>query len=99
MATTYNPKISIKKGGAGAVDGTIASTIMALVFWAFQQYSIPMPVGMESLIEIAVGILTSAGVIAVKRFVGNWLKNHNIDVLEAPAPTEKIAVEETPKGN
>jgi hypothetical protein len=93
VTPVYSPVISAKKGGAGAIDGTIASVITFLVIWSFKSKQIPIPDGMETIIGSIVGVFVSAMVIAAKRFIGNWLKNHNIAVpaeLTEQPPTTTI---------
>lgn len=76
----YSRKISVKKGGAGAIDGTIAAIITALIISAAKHGPVALPEGAEGYIAAVVGLAVSAVVIAAKRYVGNWMKNKNIQM-------------------
>jgi len=87
MATSgYSSKISAKKGGAGAIDGAISGLITALIInYLTHNGTIPIPEGVAIYVSALVGILVSALVIAIKRFVGNWLKNKGIEIPDMAA--------------
>jgi len=80
----YNPAISVKKGQAGAIDGSIAAVVTMLIIWAFNSNSTTVPDGMANVISSGVGLVVSAVVVAVKRYVGNWLKNKGITIPQIP---------------
>jgi uncharacterized membrane-anchored protein len=89
-ASGYNPLISIKKSQAGAIDGSIAAVITMIVIWAFNSKSIAVPEGMATVISSVAGLVVSAVVVAVKRYIGNWLKNKGITIPQVPEqPTEQ----------
>jgi CDP-diglyceride synthetase len=84
VVSGYNPTISVKKGQAGAIDGSIAAVVTMIVIWAFNSKSIAVPEGMATVISSVVGLVISAVVVAVKRYVGNWLKNKGITIPQIP---------------
>ena len=73
----YSMKISAKKSSDGALDGAIASVVAAVVIGFMKQNITDMPAGTENAVATVVGVAVSAITVAVKRFIGNWLKHRD----------------------
>lgn len=75
----YEKKISVKKGGVGAIDGIIAGAVTTVVVGVLKQYITDMDPATENQIAAAVGVAVSAVVVAAKRFFDNWRKHRKDD--------------------
>jgi len=71
----YESKISVKKGGIGAIDGVIAGAVTALVIGFMKQKITDMDPATENQIAAAIGVAVSTAVVAAKRFIDNWMKH------------------------
>lgn len=73
----YSKKISATKSASGAIDGAIASIAAAVVIAFVKQNIDSMTPETENAVAASVGVIVSAAIVAVKRFVGNWMKHRD----------------------
>lgn len=71
----YDPKITAKKGGIGALDGAIVGLVATSVIGLMKTYIKDLSPDQENMIAGSVGIIVSAVVLAVKSYVSNMLKH------------------------
>jgi len=88
----YDVKVSMAKGGNGAIDGLIVAVVAAVVIkFVKSMLGADMDPNTENAIAVGVGAAVSAIIVAVKRFVENWMKHKDPAAPKAPdapaAPT------------
>lgn len=70
----YDKKLSMKKATQGSIDGAIA-TIVAVPVIALMKKYLDMSPEQELAVAGAIGVVVAGAVVAVKRYVENWLKH------------------------
>lgn len=83
----YDVKVSLNKGGNGAIDGLIVAVVAAAAIkFAKSMLGTDLDANTENAIAVGIGAVVSAVIVAAKRFVENWLK-HRDKPAATPAAT------------
>ena len=70
----YDKKKSMAKATQGSIDGAIA-TIVAIAVIGLMKKFLELSPDQETMISGAVGVIVAGAVVAVKRYVENWMKH------------------------
>ena len=74
----YDVKVSLSKGGSGAIDGVIVAVVAAAAIKLVKSVlGADMDANTENAIAVGVGAVVSAAIVAAKRFIENWMKHRN----------------------
>ena len=72
----YNQKLSVNKATQGGIDGAIA-TIVAITVIGLMKKFLDISPDQETMVSSAVGVIVAGAVVAVKRYVSNWMKHRD----------------------